>query len=82
MGRTITLSIAVLVVIGGTSVVLSDLSKKVRVPVHPLGGLNTVALEASDPHSEFDPSIPSLLGRYDPFGAFIATQPDAQRRKR
>jgi hypothetical protein len=75
MGRTTSLAIAVLVVIGGTGVVLS--SKTVPTPVHSLRGSNINALSISDPNAQFDPPVPSVLGRYDIFGGFVATQQGA-----
>jgi hypothetical protein len=78
MGRTITLAMVVLVVIGATCVVLSNLSKHVGAPAHPLGCLNTNALPISDPNAQFDPRIPSVIGSYDAFGGLIADEPGVE----
>jgi hypothetical protein len=52
MGRTISLGIAVLVVITA-SAALANLSKHVGAALHPLGGPNINALSISDPHAVF-----------------------------
>jgi hypothetical protein len=84
MGRIITLAMAVLVVTGGTGVVLSSKAFGVHPPFNrpqmqsKAGDLNAGVLFTYNPHSEFDPLTPSVIGSYDAFGGFIADEPGVE----